>query len=544
MNITRKHENTRLLLTLFSPNQIRDIVDFVNHYGTAAPSVVYTPGPQKFDLPHLFAFADSEYIPEEDIPRLLNGLSLIYTASIRQPWGNDQYESMFKDVFNLPTSVAAKIAANVETFDPIHGSADVDNWLERQYAHLSEGLRDVGNWMLKKIDPSLEIDQKQTNDADFLYEMMLLGDETVKIKTGLIAARAKVMIDTGSHQSVFTGDVATGSATQAEMDLVAAGMRRPVSQTILGSWYAVAQRNVNNIANNLPGKTAATGPLAQPAVVIQSVIDKYDPRTDSGRENIINYFLGGTALGNMLNQGQSLLFGGSTQTTNQGTSMTGKPSGDPLALTLIMKLAKLAAKKFAENKTESGMGDVYDSEFVNPLVPSIGDPILDSAMDRFVMTGDINPLAEAIITDAVSRGGNFNMGEVQEAMGDILASSGVDFEGDDLAMAGGLIANWRKGSALRAVKRGAKRVARKTTAAEKRAEREYWRKVKAEGRNMGKENADFYDRRTEQQDPNAIVHDTAQQYNPRIDEYYEEGYDPNSYPEDDSDQYDGVVGGW
>lgn len=470
-------DNARLLFTLFSPAQIRDMVDLAFERGHALANDVHSGSGSKWDLPHLFAYADPEVVPAEDIPALLNGIALILASAMRTPLGNDQYEDLLITTFNMPESMAAKFAKNIETEDANYGSED--SWAYKIYASVAGMLRKTANWVADIFQTGWEIDQDQDNDTDFLFELIQLGRVAVDAKTAIQMTKAKAYID---NMTGFIGSTteAGDPASDDQLLNLASSLRsfllRPLPVTVLGSWYAplsAARKKTAEAMTAVGSKNDLLGKLEQLKTLI-------DPTTPDGKANLARLSF--------------LVPGLSTVVTSMIRRNEIKKAAAASGLTSSMA-DRLKARGDVAEKLETG-GPLYDfaksifkkvTKNKSSVPVTTGDEDIDNALDYAYQTGDINPLAEQIIGEIANvPDEHVSDSELGDAVAEAVDAYGDVMDDDAAVEMGGLISRWRKTRAAKKVAKGQRRITRKKRRAKRRDERQFSRATAKRARQMGR----------------------------------------------------------
>jgi len=172
----------RMILASMAPDMVRDIQQFINGSGSSLMEEVYGEQTKTSNSPGFLAMFSRAYIPDDTFEEVWIGFGTLALASIRKPhYSAEDYANILQDAFSLPSPVAKKLASAVESYDPLASDAKnangeyVHNWLYRVAGHLVDGARNSINSIANSLGIPIFIDQSQSNDVDFLYELMLLG---------------------------------------------------------------------------------------------------------------------------------------------------------------------------------------------------------------------------------------------------------------------------------------------------------------------------------------------------------------------------------
>lgn len=218
-NDAGRFDAARLLFSLFSEQQVRDMIDLVNYRsGSELINDVFhrsTPA----DPPHIFGILGEPYMRPEMIAAPLRGLTTIILFQLRKPkLGPDEYTEILKGAYALPTTLARYYANQIESYDKIAADANRDGdtaFLERlqQVKNvLLEGARRIVNSLATTLAVSGMINWDQTQDYDFdmLFEIAELGRVSMKMEERDTLGKAQSLI--AAQLGVFqTGDIESDS---------------------------------------------------------------------------------------------------------------------------------------------------------------------------------------------------------------------------------------------------------------------------------------------------------------------------------------------
>lgn len=207
------------ILASFSPDIVADMRDVLTREGTNVMSKLFgregggaaSSGGQL----RPFALFSRTYIADEDFRLVWLGFTTIMLSSINKPaWGNDEYETVLKDGFALPSEIAKPLANQIESYDPLKNldAAGASSWTKIK-SYVSEGARKVLNWGARVAQLPWYNDQSQKADLDFLYELRNLGRvvDDLMARSRLMSAQAMISSDLGVlNAQVASGDVAYG----------------------------------------------------------------------------------------------------------------------------------------------------------------------------------------------------------------------------------------------------------------------------------------------------------------------------------------------
>jgi len=265
----------RMILSLCSKDMVEDIILLIQSRGAGVIDDIYAQPKRAFDPPRVLGVLSRDYIDDSEVGNLLIGLSTILLASLRKPkWGNDEYQKLLQDAFNLPNEIAAPIANNIETYDPISWgrNADGDNKLIDWTAigrNIQEGVHRFLNWVPKLLQLNWEIDQNQNYDTDFLYELSKLGDIVIQMnrRANLMTAQALINQNAGMFQAGDPDETEDDTDMQLG-DALASLARKDLPPSIMGGFASLANvgkrasvKKVEELANRAglkPSKRAET----------------------------------------------------------------------------------------------------------------------------------------------------------------------------------------------------------------------------------------------------------------------------------------------
>lgn len=236
-----RHNKAAVLLGSMSPDMVEDIISLVSSKGrdlltdifASAPGPVPKGGGQARPL----AIFSSDYISEEDFEDVFRGFTTIILSNLRKPsYGQDEYEVILKQAFNLPDSIATTLAKRVETFDPV--GTGQEGWLNKIYINVAEGIRTAVNWGARVLQLPWENDQSQKYDFDFLFEMKSLGVvvKEMNSRTRLMVGQAMISSSYGVMQM---GDVEDGDAEPEVASIINNMNRRQLPSKVMGDLRAL-----------------------------------------------------------------------------------------------------------------------------------------------------------------------------------------------------------------------------------------------------------------------------------------------------------------
>lgn len=382
-----RHAKAAMILAAMSPDMVLDIVGLVNARGTSITNdLADNDGP-----PKALAFMSREFISDEDFPAVFTGLMTCYMAAYRQPSDNDFYEKILIDGCYAPKAMAAKMAKQIETSDPITSRDSNGNkvgFVRRKWLQAQDVVRRTVNWFPALLGINWENDQAQTFDTDRLYELKLLGEavDNLASRSRLVKAQENIRLAFG----ITMGDVSSDPVAQHEVEIVQA-MRplvgAPVPAFLFGKLKQFVTSALAAHKEEVARKLAQSGhaPVgtnspAEPSAVAAS--DRLTSGASTSIEPVIRNCVSHEAIGDVLD-------------SHRGTY------GDVDSLDL------------------SGLADIYGSEFADKLqtgdVAGAYGEIYNGAHET-VTTGDPQ-LDEEIIATTLDEMGDVYDDEIPEIGG-------------------------------------------------------------------------------------------------------------------------------
>lgn len=196
-----RHNKAAWVLATMSPDMVADIVDLVNTRGSAVISDVKADdGP-----PRPLSCLSSAYISDTDFPEVFLGLTTIFVAAIKSIKADSNfYAGVLSQAFSLPSEYAQSIAARIETKDYFSAPSGLDNDAKAKwYKAVIDKMKTETAWYKNLFKGPSDIMQQVQNDqswdVDFLYEVKLLGDAVSDLQSKARLQRAQISIssDTG-----------------------------------------------------------------------------------------------------------------------------------------------------------------------------------------------------------------------------------------------------------------------------------------------------------------------------------------------------------
>lgn len=343
--------NAAHFLSTAAPDMIDAIIELVSREGYSLNRILRS---GEASLPRFNAIFSSAYMPEEVMPRVMLGFSVIALSQIRTPkFGNEEYAKILRECFSLPDEIVNKMIQKIETEDIISGAAG-----------LSNTLRNWTNWGLKAFGTDEEnlVDQTQDFDSDFLHELMLLGDaiDSLNLRVTLMAGQARISNSMGIMKAATeaeSGDPLDGDAMgEAVGDLISRATARALPSSFFGGYKNIAKAGAS-----------ATAAEVQTAKTVQAEHESGRNKTALGsllsnisQGKVLPSVLTGIALGPMAYLLKSLI-------------SKKKEFGDPLGDELTAAIASgNLDDALMQMLAGAANGDVFTS----------GDPELDAMIDQ------------------------------------------------------------------------------------------------------------------------------------------------------------------
>lgn len=450
IRIANRHAKARLILAMFSPDVVQDIVDYVNATGSGVPNDVFGARNKTGNEPAApFAILSRDFVQDDDVPDLLVGLSVVMLSAIRrESWGRGEYAELLTRAFNIPASMALTIAKNIETQDPLYTDAKSEEeagFLGRMRDRMMEGLRTATNNMLGSMGFAADIDRDAKYDTDFLYELSLLGRSITELNKRARMMQAQVAANSILNVAMSqAGDVyeEEGDIVEAAVGDVLTSLGRPLlPPSTYGPLVAIARM----------GRAASTATATEMLNAAGATVAPASPGTPPSLQMTAPPTTTGGKIANALRK---------------------VVSGSPLKLIAGGGLLGLAAGVGRE-LLRRPKGDISEGD-MDRMYGDIASEYGPDAAEAW-LNGDI----DAIVEDAIVQGDTFDPRDEDPAMVELAETVIGDVFGevDDTLSpeAGGLLTRWRANRAIRQADRRNARQTRRSTRREARLSRKQQR---------------------------------------------------------------------
>lgn len=194
-----------VVLNMLSQEQLAKVINLVNARGSQL--IVDLKGRERSSATSLspLAILDSKFVPSEDMEMVALGMSTVLLNVIRKPkLSQDSYESVLRNAFAIPDSMAAAAAKRIETEDVLGASYKDPSggeapWYSAFANSIKSAVRKTLNAIPEIFGIPWEIDQTQDYDLDLLYEWKLLGETVADLnsRTRLMAGQAALNMGSG-----------------------------------------------------------------------------------------------------------------------------------------------------------------------------------------------------------------------------------------------------------------------------------------------------------------------------------------------------------
>lgn len=422
-----------LILASMSPDMVADIIDLVNSRGRSLTTELSAEnGPVR-----PYAIFSREYINDDDFPEVFLGMTTIFLSTMRKlKSDNDFYETVLRQAFYLPASMAAAAAKKIETLDIIGGSQGaIDNqkWYGLIGARFQEAVRRTVNFVPSALGINWENDQNQKYDIDFLYEVKQLGKvvDDLQSRANLMRGQAQVSAELGifNATSGIYGDVldqvdpadkweiAIGDLMENEMGFL------PLD--LLGGLKKLFKRGKDQHDSNVKQVAEKAGLTGR---------GSSDPDAREAAQRVLSG-----------NPGRLMEH---MSTSQQRTALEN-------AIAVMQSVHDGINTGDVFEKMADDYGDVVANEWRSGNIPGMMSNVIEMAGDAFETTGDPE-LDEAIIGDV--------LGDIDAEWGDVEGATDSEF--------GGLFKRARANAKLRKAARRARRAARKASKINRKNEAE------------------------------------------------------------------------
>lgn len=255
MNKNEQFMRARAILRVFSPDVVRDIIALSKSEGQGLINELY--GSSGKPSTTIFAILDPEYISNEDFEDVWLGMQLLITSQFRNPvFGIDEYEQIFTNAFSLPAPLARAAAASVEKEDSLTDGAKAagKGWVEQQWLAFKEAFRKTVNQVPATLGIPWEIDQSQSYDLDFLYELKNVGIVARDLfsRARLMKGQAAFANSTGLMK--MGGDVSSPGGLYG--DIVRPLAARRIPGQFLGSFQPLVAGMMTKLGTALKSKVS------------------------------------------------------------------------------------------------------------------------------------------------------------------------------------------------------------------------------------------------------------------------------------------------
>lgn len=232
------------MLRSMAPDMASAVISLCRIHGARALELVSETNGDA--LPRLNGLFSPTYFKDvEDLHKFYLGSAAIMLSQYKAFSGSaGGYKSVLADLYDLPDSMAAAAAQQIETYDPLVRSqtdaAEVKiGYLSMLADALKEGTRRVANWTLDRLGVPFKFDQSQKRDYDAVYEICTLGEYVEKFagRTRMMTTQLAIAKSTGLFAKAGMGD--TFEEGDPVTDLVSAinmFMRNKLPDGVMGKF--------------------------------------------------------------------------------------------------------------------------------------------------------------------------------------------------------------------------------------------------------------------------------------------------------------------
>lgn len=444
-----------IIASMMSPDMVDDLQYLFNQRGGTVTSDIFAPSSPiaTAGIPRPFAILSRAYISDQDFEAVATGIASVFVAQLRTPeQGNDFYQKILKEAFGIPDEIAEPMAKRIETYDPIPKGEGVSGWLDNVGRNVADAGRRFLNWGASLIQMDWEIDQSQSYDMDFLYEVKLLGEAVQELNSRARLMQSQSLIKSSSTMMQFGDPGDDGEFGDAELS-------RALSPFML---------------RTLP------------------------PQIMGGASNIWKYGLK-SAIGTM----KAVIDKAGAEVTPQGVvkNSAGTPiHQSPAAMPSFMKMASNPKNLLMDISKRFFHKSPKGDPLYGDVAELYGDAIADS-----LMSGDIAPFMGEVARDAVM---DYSTGDAEL---DALIDDSMEDEAGDAEMGGPLSRFYRNVQRRKAGRRSRKSIRRKERTMKREQNFLDRRRSKQEADNAGSEE-DNYAPQYQQEQPQEESYDDSDEY--------------------------------